>query len=349
MATGIGLDIGSSAVRAVQLSRGRDGRVVMDRLGQVLLEVDAVVDGVIRDPAAVTEAITILWDQFGFKGRKAALGLANQQVIVRPVDLPAIPRDDRFDESMRFMAAEHLPVPLEEVEFDHQLIEEHTTEDGRSMMRVLLVAADKLTVAATVDVVKAARLTPIALDLDAFAQIRALRDPRATVERFGPGSGEAVVNIGAHLTSLVVHRNGTPRFVRTVALGGESITESLAAAFDLDWEAAETIKSIAPGSSSPYTDLLTERIARLVEEVRNSLAYYRTLAGAVGVEHVTLTGGSSLIPGLDDRLAQALTVDVEQGRPFRGVTVGDVPLSPAELEAAQPFFAVAVGLALRQL
>jgi type IV pilus assembly protein PilM len=349
VATAIGLDIGSSAVRAVQLSRTRGGAPTLDRLGQVVLEPETVVDGVVHDSAALTAALRILWQQFGFKGRKVVIGLANQQVVVRLVDLPRIPEGEQFGPLLRSHAAEHLPMPLDEVEFDHVLVEQLNGPDGTPQMRVLLVAADKLVVATTVDAVKAAKLRPLHVDLDAFAQIRALRNPVATAERFGPGEGEAIVNAGAHLTSVVVHTNGTPRFVRTVAVGGEDVTESLAAAFDLDWEAAETIKSVAPGASSPYTALLEERIGAVVEEVRSSLAYYGTLPGSVGVERLVLTGGSSLIPGLGERLSRSLRVDVVEGRPFRSVTVGDVQLSPAELDAAQPFFAVAVGLALRAL
>lgn len=348
MASAIGLDIGSSAVRAVQLSRGRGGAIVLERLGQVVLEPETVVDGTIREPFLVTETLQILWEQFGFKQRKVAIGVASPEVVVRPVDLPRIEPGEGFLPTLRLNATDFLPLPLEDVEFDYELVEEYDTEDGQPMMRLLLVAAAKEMVATTLDAVKAARLKPMVMDLGALAMIRSLRDA-ASAASFGPGDGHAIVNVGANLTSMVIHTNGTPRFVRTVALGGEDITESLAAAFGMDWESAETIKSVTPGASSPYTALLNERIAWVIDEIRNSLAYYRTLAGAVPVERVTMTGGSSLIPALPDRLSQALTVDVDHGRPFRGVTVGDVPLTPAELDAAQPFFAVAMGLALRVL
>lgn len=321
---------------------------MLDRLGQVVLEPEAVVDGVIREADHVTEAIQILWRQFGFKAKKVGIGLANQQVIVRPVDLPRIPDGEGFLPTLRLQAADYLPVPMEEVEFDYELVEEYSTDDGSAMMRVLLVAADKLVVARTVDVVKGAGLRPVLLDLDAFATVRALRN-RSAAQAFGPGAGEAIISVGAELTTVVVHTAGTPRFVRTIPVGGEDVTESIAAAFDMEWEAAETIKSVAPGASSPYTELLNERIGAIVDEVRSSLAYYRTLAGSIAVEHAQVTGGSSLIPALPERLSMALTVDVDEGRPFRGVTVGDVPLSDAELDAAQPFFAVAVGLALQVL
>ncbi len=348
MATAIGLDIGSSAVRAVQLHRGRDGVVVLDRIGQVILEPGAVEDGLIVQAEPVTEALRILWQQFGLKGRKVGLGLANQQVIVRPVDLPLIQGDD-VKARLRMQAQDFLPVPMDDVEFDHELVEEFAHEDGTAMMRVLLVAADKQMVADTIGAVKAAKLTPVVLDLDAFAQVRALRDPVAAVDSFGPATGHAIVNVGANLTSIVIHTAGTPRFVRTVNVGGDDITESLSAAFDMTWEQAETIKSVTPGASSPYTTLLDERIAWVVEEIRSSMNYYRTVPGAVAVEDVVLTGGSSLIPDLTQRLSQALSTEVRHGQPFRSVTMGDVPLTTAELDAAQPFFAVAMGLALRVL
>lgn len=349
MAAAIGLDIGSSAVRAVQLSRGKGG-LSLDRLGQVLLPPGAVVDGTIEKPPAVVESLQILFSRFGFKGRKVALGVANQQVIVRRVDLPRLP-PEHFKDSLRLQAADHLPVPLDQVQFDYEMVEEFIHEDGTRMMRLLLVAADTGMVTTTLDTVKAAKLKPVMLDLDAFAQVRALRDPGTSAERFGgeDAAGEMIVNIGSHLTNITVHAGGAPRFVRTISRGGEGITDSLSAAFDLPWGQAETIKSVTPGPSSPYGPLLNERIAGLIDEIRNSVDYYRTEPGGVHIQRVVLTGGSSLIPEFDDRLANILSIDVEHGRPFRAVHIGNLNLPPADIEAAQPFFAVAMGLAMEQL
>lgn len=347
MAAAIGLDIGSSAVRAVQLSRTKAG-VTLDRLGQVLLPPGSVIDGVIEEPDGVVESLRILVQRFGFKGRKVALGVANQQVIVRRVDMPMLPQEG-FRDSLALQAADHLPVPMDQVQFDYEFIEAFANEDGTEMMRVLLVAADTEMVSRTLDVVKAAKLKPTLVDLDAFAQVRALRDPVSSVERFGPGGGEMVVNVGAHLTNIAVHFGGTPRFVRTISIGGDDITDSLASAFNLPWEQAETVKSVLPGTSSPYAILLRERIGGVIDEIRNSVDYYRTEPGGVHIQRVVLTGGSSLIPDFDERLADSLRIDVEHGKPFRSVSIGDLKLAPADIEAAQPFMAVAMGLALQVL
>ncbi|HUG83340.1 MAG TPA: type IV pilus assembly protein PilM [Euzebya sp.] len=349
MAAAIGLDIGSSAVRAVQLSRSKSG-FSLERLGQVLLPPGAVVDGTIEDAAAVVESLQILVSRFGFKGRKVALGLANQQVIVRRVDLPLLPPEG-FKDNLRLQAVDHLPVPLDQVQFDYEFVEEFSNDDGTRMMRVLLVAADTAMVTKTLETVKAAKLKPVLLDLDAFAQVRSLRDPGASAERFGPGAGggEMIVNIGSHLTNITVHAAGIPRFVRTISRGGEGITDSLSAAFDLPWAQAETVKSVLPGPASPYGPLLNERIAGLIDEIRNSVDYYRTEPGGVSIQRVVLTGGSSLIPDLDARLANTLSIDVEHGRPFRTAHIGALTLPPSDIEAAQPFFAVAMGLAMEIL
>ncbi|WP_370325039.1 type IV pilus assembly protein PilM [Euzebya sp.] len=350
MATAIGLDIGSSAVRAIQLSRRKDV-VTLDRLGQVVLPAQAVIDGEIRDPAAITEAIGILWDQFGFKSKKVALGLANQHVIVRRVDLPHLDVPD-MKESLRFQAQDYLPLPIEQIEFDYEYIEEFTHEDGSTMMRVLFVAAEKHMVASVLDVAKAARLRPVALDLDAFAAMRSLRTPLHGAERFGAGdtSGELIVDLGSQLTNLVVHSDGVPRFARIINIGGDDITESLVSAFGMEWQQAETLKSVTPGASSQYSTLLDDRISWLVEEIRNSMTYYRAAPGAIDVQRVVLTGGSSLIPGIDERISRALAAEAVTGKPFRGLHIGkDLTFTDDELEAAQTFFAVAVGLAMRGL
>jgi type IV pilus assembly protein PilM len=345
VASAIGLDIGSSAVRAVLLSRSRTG-IALDRLGQVVLAPDAVVDGVIRDARAVTESLKILIDRFGFKGRKVAMGVANQQVIVRRVDMPTLP-EEGFAETLRYQAAEHLPVPMEQVQFDYEVIEQYENDDRTPMMRVLLIAADTDMVTATLQTARDAKLKPVKLDLDAFAQVRALRDPSDVDD--DPDEGEMIVNVGAHLTTVTVHADGVPRFVRTISMGGDAITQSLVSAFDLPWEQAETVKSVQHSAASPYAALLELRVGGLIGEIRNSVDYYRTEPAGVHIRRVVLTGGSSLIPSFDDRLADSLRIDVVHGRPFRGVSIGQVPLDASELESAQPFFAVAMGLALQVL
>ena len=341
MATSIGLDIGSSAVRAVQLSGGR-GAYTLDRLGQVLLPPGAVRDGEIVDGDAVVEALQILMSRYKFKGRKVALGVANQQVVVRQVDLPALP-EQQMRESLPFQVQDYIPIPVEQAQMDFEILEEFANPDGTQMSRLLLVAAAREMVDRLLDVMRRAKLEPELLDLDAFALLRALVPPEATSP---DGSGELIVNVGSTVTNIVVHAGGTPRFVRILLMGGNAVTESLQNAFGVGWEQAEGMKAQPHQPGSQEAQLIAERAQRFIEEIRGSLDYYRAQGDSIQVQRVVLSGGGALLPGLAERLAEAVRLPVDRGHPMQSLQIGKVGLAPEQLAEAEPFLAVAVGLAM---
>lgn len=345
MATAIGLDIGSSAVRAVQLSGGRGGHT-LDRLGQVMLPPGAVRDGEVVDPDAVVEALRILMSRYKFKGRKVALGVANQQVVVRQVDLPSLP-PDQLRESLPFQVQDYIPIPVDQAQLDFELLEEFTNPDGTQMSRLLLVAAAREMVDGLLDVLRKAKLEPVLLDLDAFALLRALDGGAVPGE--GTGGGEMIVNVGSTVTNIVVHSGGTPRFVRILLMGGNSVTESLQNAFGMNWEQAEATKATPQTPGSPEAQMVAERAQRFIEEVRGSLDYYRAQGDSIQVERVVLSGGGALLPGLAERLSDAVRLPVDRGHPMQSLQIGKVGLGPEQLAEAEPFLAVAVGLAMGAL
>lgn len=348
----IGLDIGASAVRAVQVRASRRASPTVTRFGEVALPDGAVADGDIADTDRVASALRELWRQFKFRDRSVALGLAGQRVVVRQLDVPALaPAELR--EALPFQAQEHLPFPVEEALLDYVLVDSYTTDD-REMQRLLLVAAERSSVDALLGGVAAAKLRPALVDLRAFALIRSMANPQTHVT----GETEALVDIGAALTTVAVHGGGIPLMVRTVTTAGESMTRELQAKLGLDTQAAEEVKiatGLRPEPSLDVTDeaerVLEQQGQRLVMEIRRSLDYFRSQHGERTVERVALAGGGSLLGNLRGRLEAALDVPVEHGRPLQhfGVeegTVGGIPVDADSLFDAEPYFAVAVGLAL---
>jgi type IV pilus assembly protein PilM len=346
MPTTIGLDIGSSAVRAVQLSTGR-GSATVERLGQVLLPAGAVRDGEITDPAAVTEALRVLWSQYGFKGKKVALGVANQQVIVRQVDLPYLPEAE-LRKSLPFQVQEYIPIPIEQTTLDCTVLEHFEDAEGQRFSRVLVVAAQTLMVNTIIEAVRAAKLDPVLLDLDAFALLRSLAPQRVVAE----GGAEMLLGIGQSVTNIVVHENGIPRFVRVLLMGGNGITEGLMGTADLSHEEAEDVKARTGlvvddfSYGDAHARIIAERAARFVEEIRGSLDYYSAQADAVPVERVVVTGGGSRLLNLPERLADALRVPVEVAHPVADLEIGKVGLGEDQLDEAEHYLAVAIGLAM---
>lgn len=343
MPTTIGLDIGSSAVRAAQIKTQR-GAATLERIGQVLLPEGAVQEGEIKDTDAVADAIRTLWTQHKLKGRKVALGVANQQVVVRQMDLPYLP-DDELRKSLEFQVADAIPIPVHQAVLDFHTLEHFETDDGQRYSRILLVAAQREMVDQILDVAKKAKVDPILLDLDAFSVLRCL-SPQQVVEE--PG-GELVVDIGHSVTNLVVHENGEPRFVRIMMMGGGNITDALVSALGLSVDEAEQAKTIYGLDDKHDEDaarLIAEHAGRFIDEIRGSIDYYVAQTDAVPIRRLVVTGGGSRMPGLVERLADTLRLEATHGQPMRHLHIGDIGVARDDLVEAQSYLAVAIGLAM---
>jgi type IV pilus assembly protein PilM len=235
--TRIGLDVGSTAVRAAELSEGSPPTVV--RAAQVPLRVGAVENGEVRDVPAVAEALRELWTRGGFKSRKVWMGVGNQRVVVREIALPTMPEKE-LRQSLGFQVQEFIPMPVDEAVLDFHLIEEIVVDD-RQMLRMLLVAAQKAMVDALIASATGAKLEPMGLDLVPFALVRAVGATGAGMELESTG-GEAVVDVGAHVTNIVVHAAGETRFVRILPSGGRDVTVAIARGLSVEDEVAERLK-----------------------------------------------------------------------------------------------------------
>ena len=265
----IGLDIGTSAVRAAHVVAARGGRA-LQRFGQVALPPGAVENGEIRDPGAVSEAIAQLWKRARFKSKRVAVGVANQRVVVRQVDLPYL-EEKELRSSLRFQISDHIPMPVEEAELDFQVIDDFENENGERMMRLLLVAAARDMLDGFLSAASAGGVEPAGVDLTPFAVARAV-SPAARGD-VGASGAEAIVDIGAGITNIVVHVGGEARFVRILLVGGNHATEALASSLELPLDEAEAAKldlGTAVGSRDARA-IVDERVDELVAEVRGSL------------------------------------------------------------------------------
>src|SRR2546428_544621 len=164
--TRIGVDIGATGVRAAELSM-RSVPPTLVRVGQVPLSPGAVSNGEIRDPGAVSEALRELWRRGRFRSKEVILGVANQRVVVREVLVPWL-EDKELRASLPYQVQEYVPISLEEAVLDFHVLEEFERE-GRRMLRLLLVAAQKVMIEQMINAAEAAHLTPVGLYLVPFA------------------------------------------------------------------------------------------------------------------------------------------------------------------------------------
>ncbi|HYF72589.1 MAG TPA: type IV pilus assembly protein PilM [Nocardioides sp.] len=339
----VGLDIGSSAVRAAEFVPGRR-RPTLRRFAQVPLPSDVVRAGAVVDGDALTDALRTLWSRGKFGSRDVAMGVANAGVLVRQMDLDWMPPED-FRKALRYQVQDVLPFSVDEANLDHHLLEEVevTGEDGttRKVARILLVAASREMVDAFVDAARRAKLRTRAVDLLPFALLRA-RTPMLV-----PGSEvtEAIVDVGADVMSVVVHTAGVPRYVRMIpGVGGDSVTKAVQQRYDWTWEDAERTKVYVglPGHAhldpsqvsglTPRTDgldhaaqqVVEAAAVRLVAEISATLDFYRDSAGqdagAVDADHaghrtigrVLLTGSGAELGGFAELLAGRLDLPVDR-------------------------------------
>jgi type IV pilus assembly protein PilM len=345
MAAPIGLDIGSTAVRAVQIRQGRLGSA-LERIGTVDLPAGSVRNGEIVEPGVVIDAIRHLWKSAKLRGRKVSVGLANQQVVVRRLDLPWMPEDE-LRASLPLQVEGMIPIPVDEAVLDFCYVGEREGEDGERMVRILVVAALRTMVDEILAVVRHAKLDPVGIDLDAFAALRAMAPP----DVFADDTAELLVDVGSTVTDLVVHQNGSPHFVRTILFGGHNITRALVQALGLDQAEAELAKLELAGhgaavpADDPAAVAITGQTRQLIDEIRSSIDYCAAQRDIPAITRIVLTGGASQWPGLAHEMADQLGLDITTGSPLHALENGS-GVSDDQLAASAPRLAVAVGLAL---
>src|SRR6266513_1195602 len=276
----IGLDIGSTAVRAAELSGGTQPTVV--RAAQGPLPQGAVENGEVRDPLAVSDALRELWKRGGFSSGQVWLGVGNQRVVVREIALPFLPEKE-LKASLSLQVQEFIPMPVDEAVLDYDPIGEFEQED-RKMLRMLLVAAKRAMVDQVVLGVTGAGLEPMGLDLTPFALVRAVGTPDVSMD-LEEGGEEAIIDIGAHVTNIVVHDRGDTRFVRILPSGGRDVTVAIARAAGVEDEVAERLKRGEQVETAPSSDEMRQ-VNLLPPEILKSQRYKRltfamVIAGAV--------------------------------------------------------------------
>ena len=340
----VGLDIGSTAVRASEVAIGDVPTVL--RAAQVPLDPGAVENGEVRQPDVVAAALRELWARGRFKSKQVVMGVGNQRVVVREIALPWLPAKE-LRESLGFQVQEFIPMSVDEAILDYDPLGEFE-QDGRRMLRVLLVAAQRVMISAMVEAAVQARLEPVGLDLVPFALVRAVGIPDAGMDLDQAGD-EAVIDVGAHVTNICVHARQTTRFVRILPSGGRDVTLAIARGLGIEDDVAERLKKGEVVDGAPAQEdvrrVAMSRAASFVDEIRSSLEFYTAQAQGAKIGRVLVTGGGSKLAGFMELLDERIPVPVERGHVFEHVR-SKLALSEEAINEAEPVLAVATGLAI---
>jgi type IV pilus assembly protein PilM len=283
---------------------------VINNFGQVFLPPGSVVGGVVKDDRAVTAALRHLWAEHTFTTKNVALGVTHQQVIVREVELPKLPAKE-LRQALPFLVRDVLPLPVEQAVLDFYLLE----SDGKGdVVQGLLIGAPKEPVLETVRAVENAGLHVEHVDLSCFAALRASAHLAHDTE--------AVLDIGANGTNIVIHTDGTPQVVRTVPRGGSEITKMIATRLGLTNSEAETVKcrvGLRKDANAETAQIAEEALRPLVTEIRSSFNYFAQVHPGERVKRLALVGGAALLPGLADKLTEELAVPAFLSDPLQRV------------------------------
>ncbi|MGH9174782.1 MAG: type IV pilus assembly protein PilM [Vicinamibacterales bacterium] len=342
----VGLDIGSSAVKAIELKpAGKGYRVAA--IGVEPVPVDSIVDGAIIDSAAVAAAVRRVFTNKPFTSKDVAASLSGNSVIVKKITLPQM-SEKELSESIYWEAEQYIPFDIQYVNHDYEISdgEGDHAHNGHGSMGVLLVAAKKDKIADYTHVITQAGRSPAVVDVDAFA----LQNAYEANYGFEPGRVVVLLNAGASAINVNIVSGLQSVFTRDVSMGGNAFTEAVQKELNLPFESAEQLKKGQHADAALYDDakpVLRAMTDNALLEVEKTFDFFKATAVNDHIDRIVLSGGASCVEGFADALHERFDTQVERFNPFRQVTFDSKRLGVSADEMA-PVAAVALGLALRR-
>ena len=342
----VGLDIGSSAVKAVELKvSGRAYRVAA--YGSEPVPADAIVDGAIIDAGAVADAIRRLFDgNKAFKAKDVCASLSGNAVIVKKITLPVM-TEAELSESIYWEAEQYIPFDIQDVNLDYQILDAGTGPESRGSMEVLLVAAKKEKIGDYTGVIAQAGRTPVIVDVDAFA----LQNAYEVNYGLEPGRVVVLLNAGASAININILQGDQSVFTRDISMGGNAYTEAVQKELDLPFDLAEQLKKGIPVDGATFEDarpVLHAITENVLLEVQKTFDFFKATASSDQLDRIMLSGGASRVDGFREMLQERFNAPVEDFDPFRAV-IWDVRTLMGDPADSAATAAVAVGLALRKV
>jgi type IV pilus assembly protein PilM len=338
----VGLDIGSSAIKAVELTKVKKG-YQLTGFAYEPLGPDAVVDGAIMDAPAVAETIKKTFLTGKFKLNTVATGVSGPSVIVKRVVVAAATPSD-VEASIQLDAEQYIPFDITEVNLDYQVVGPGTTSADEAGMEIVMVAAKKDKIQNHTNVIALAGKSPEIVDIDAFA-LQNVFEANYTVD---PNATVALLNIGASLMNINITKGGLPLFVRDVSVGGNQYTDILQKELQLNFQEAEDLKLGKTGGPEvemvqPLLESITDM---LITEAQKTFDFFKETYPSETISKVLISGGTSHMLGLAERIQATFSYPTEVLDPFKSITVG-AKVDAEKVTTLGPALAVAVGLALR--
>ncbi|MBW2310543.1 MAG: pilus assembly protein PilM [Deltaproteobacteria bacterium] len=350
----VGIDIGSHSIKVAEIEEGKQG-MALKNFGMIEIPSEAIVEGSIKEMEIVSSALKNLLKNLRIKNKNLATSISGYSVIVKKITIPQKGEED-LEESIQNEAEQYIPFDINDVNLDFQILtseikeeeEEEERESKEELMDVLLVAAKKDIVEEYISLFHLSELSPIVLDIDAFALQNAYEISNA--EQTGC---HALVHIGAQQLTINVVQEGVSIFTRDSSYGGAQITSEIQNKFETSYEEAEKIKlgatPVELDKKAVLEDIFSSTVTRWVQEIKRALDFVATTFVDIKVDDILLSGGSSLIPGFSKYLGMETGLKIDTLNPFANLEIKEKLFDAAYLNYCAPIAAISVGLALRSI
>lgn len=339
------MDISSSAVKMVEIVDAGKGALRVERYVIEPLPKDAVVDGNITNLEAVVETVKRGWKKLATRTKNVAMALPTAAVITKKIVVQAGLRDDELGIQVETEANQYIPFALEEVNLDYQMI--GPAPSNADEVEVLIAASRKEKVEDRVAVAEAAGLKSLVMDVESYAVQTAFDLTKKQFPDDGREQNIALVDIGANVMNVTVLRNDQTVYTREQAFGGGQLTQDIMRQYGMSQEEAENAKRTGGLPDSYEAEILRPFLENLALEVQRAMQFFFTSTQYTSIEHILLTGGSAVIPGLEDIVGSRSQVSTRLANPFANMQLSP-RIQPKKLLVDAPSLMVACGLAMRR-
>jgi len=342
----VGVDIGSSAIKVVELRPGGKGgnEYQLANLGLEPLPPEAIVDGAIMDSGAVIDAIQRLFTAQKIKTSEVATSVSGNAVIVKKISLPQMTAEE-LAESIHWEAEQYIPFDIQDVSLDYEVVEGGGSGGN---MDVLLVAVKKDKIGDYTSAISQAGKNAQIVDVDVFA----LQNCYEVNYGIDAGRVVALLNVGASIMNINITKGATSIFNRDIAVGGNQYTDAIQKDLNLSFDQAEALKKGArveganPDNLQPILQAVSENIAL---EIQKTFDFFKATSSEDRIDRIFLSGGTAKVKGLQELLADRFDAGVELLNPFNSVTYNPRDFDPDFISDIGPQAAIAVGLAARKV
>ena len=341
----LGLDISSSSVKLVELSRDKTGTLVLDRCAIEPLEPGWITDGNVEKFDEVAEAVRRVVKKSGTKTKRVAMALPASAVITKKIILPGGMSDSELEAQVESEASHYIPFSIDEVSLDFYVSGPSATSTGD--VEVLIAASRKEKVQDRQGLAEAAGLKPVVVDVESHASRLAAARLIENLPKHGIDVLVALFEVGALTTSMQIIRNDKVLYERDQAFGGAQLTQLIVRQYGFSPEEAESKKRSGDLPEDYESGVLKPFVDSLAQEIGRALQFFFASTPHNKVDYVMLAGGSSALPGLNDSVTLHTTFACSQADPFSGMTIGN-HIRETKMRREVASYLTSCGLALRR-